>query len=349
MRTNHLIASLLIGFSMMGGVVFTQADNGPDILQPVRLYPAVGDETVFFKTVPEVVVDDQENVYALDNMNMTIYKMSREGKHIKNIGQRGEGPGDLKWPTHIRIKGDRLFVIDSVALSVFSTDGRFIQRFRVFNRIEHFDFLGENLVLNEFSNDGLFRLYTCEGKRLLSFGKKYSIDYGLFKGYSQYEIDGTVNTGKVLGDGENTYFLSYVFGEIFKFDAGGNLVKKVKLDGLDNKIITRNIRYFFIDGAKREKRVRDNLGYFAPVSDAAYLDNAIYVLTSNPEYWLIVAYDRNQFNIQGRYRLSPLGKDTAAPVNLYLCRKGAEIFFYISFYRGRRDSFITMYTIKRRK
>jgi hypothetical protein len=58
----------------------------------------------------------------------------KEGRHLRTIGRRGEGPGEFQFPIHLlRLHNDSLVVWDDVVgpASVFSGDGRFIRQERL--------------------------------------------------------------------------------------------------------------------------------------------------------------------------------------------------------------------------
>jgi len=199
-------------------------------LKLVKILPAKEEERIYFKLSPIIGVDGQDNVYAMLNFESLIFKMDSSGRLLKQIGQFGLGPGDMNIPFLMKIKNDRLFVLDSIGISIFFLDGKFEKKFRVFQFPRGFDIFKDMIVLMEFDSKGSppFNLYTFDGKKQATFGSLYKLNYKLFKQLDKYMVIHTAHDGKVLCDDNYIYFISYLFGEVFKYDSKGNLIQKKK-------------------------------------------------------------------------------------------------------------------------
>jgi outer membrane protein assembly factor BamB len=314
-----------------------------ETLEPVRYLPAADEENVYYKAPPVIAVDKDNNVYSFFNRNNFIFKMSDKGRFIKNIGRRGEGPGDLFTPKYIRINDNKLFVVDSYALSIFSLDGAFIQKFRIFNNCDYFDLFRDKIVTLEVTRDHLFHIYAYDGKRELSFGKKYKIDFSKFKGFGDMFVDRTVHEGKVICDQDKIYFLSYLFGDVFVYNDKGELIKKDKLAGFDEQLIKKNIEYFFIKGVKIDSKGSTIVKYNVLIDDCAFLGNELYVLNPNKEIFI---YDKNNFRLLKKYRFKEIpGKNILASYLLYPMVVDYDIILYIAI-EGSEDYYIGVFKIK---
>lgn len=85
---------------------------------------------ILFEMLAGLCVDDEENIYALDNQAGCIKVFDRFGKHKFNIGAKGEGPGEFNRPLRIQfIAPDKILVLDipSYRLTWYLTNGDFLR------------------------------------------------------------------------------------------------------------------------------------------------------------------------------------------------------------------------------
>ncbi len=69
-------------------------------------------------------------VYVSDTYSHDIKAFSDEGKLLKTIGQRGEGDGELNFPTHLFFANNQLYVTDTLnsRVQVFDADGKVVKK-----------------------------------------------------------------------------------------------------------------------------------------------------------------------------------------------------------------------------
>ncbi len=84
---------------------------------------------VYLGMVSDLDVDDRGNVYVLDYKNCDIKIFDGNGKFLKVIGRKGQGPGEFSRPSNIAVIGDRLVVYDWGASNICELDleGRFLK------------------------------------------------------------------------------------------------------------------------------------------------------------------------------------------------------------------------------
>jgi sugar lactone lactonase YvrE len=72
-------------------------------LQPVRVLGDVDsdDEAIAFHMPSGLAIDDQGRLYVLDSGNHRVQVFSPEGKYLKTIGRKGQGPGEFFMPSSI--------------------------------------------------------------------------------------------------------------------------------------------------------------------------------------------------------------------------------------------------------
>jgi hypothetical protein len=71
------------------------------------------EENLSFNNPTDIVQDSAGNLYILDSGNKRIQKVNSEGKFIKTIGRKGQGPGEFQAAYSLDIDNeDNLFVFD---------------------------------------------------------------------------------------------------------------------------------------------------------------------------------------------------------------------------------------------
>lgn len=108
----------------------------------IPLLPAQDAKTLEFKTFvkdtdeansylftmpSDIAFDKDQSVYILDISEHMIFKFDVNGKFIKTIGKKGEGPGEMQFPLGIAIKDNILYLIDgSTAINTYDLNGESI-------------------------------------------------------------------------------------------------------------------------------------------------------------------------------------------------------------------------------
>ena len=133
----------------------------------------------------------EELMYVADTWEHMVYVYGFDGTRKGSIGQRGEGPGKLNYPTHISVDADGvLYVSDTLNFRVqmFSPSGKFLNSFGVigdsygtFDKIKGIAVDTEGHIYVVDSAQDMVKIYNKEGELLLFFGKKgrYYGDFNL--------------------------------------------------------------------------------------------------------------------------------------------------------------------------
>lgn len=108
--------------------------NNPFAGGVIRLTPelTISDEAFagkdFFGEVMSLALDPKGFIYICDSKAKNIKKFDPSGKHLKNIGRPGQGPGEFNYPNELEISRDRLYVRDLFAsrINLFDLDGTFL-------------------------------------------------------------------------------------------------------------------------------------------------------------------------------------------------------------------------------
>lgn len=91
---------------------------------------ADGAEHEMFGEVTSVAFDATENLYVLDRQNGRVMAYDRTGRFLRQIGKKGQGPGELIQPVQMVIAGDGTVVVSDLGrfgYSVFRPDGSFVR------------------------------------------------------------------------------------------------------------------------------------------------------------------------------------------------------------------------------
>lgn len=93
-----------------------------------------GDENYMFNYPADIDSDSLGNIYVLDWGDGTIKKYDSHGFHIKNIGRKGEGPGELQSPRYLCISDQGNIYVDKGMnqIEIFDLNGEY-QRTLKFN------------------------------------------------------------------------------------------------------------------------------------------------------------------------------------------------------------------------
>jgi len=139
-------------------------------IETKKLFTISGDETdslsgkTHFKYPTHVDVDDDGNIYILDNKLASIIKYDSSGKFIKKIGSKGQGPGELDNPWLFSIFKGKIYVSEFPKCNhLFTTDGEFLQTDSniksVIEDINDSTLVSENLI-NEAVENKIFATHT---------------------------------------------------------------------------------------------------------------------------------------------------------------------------------------------
>jgi hypothetical protein len=282
---------------------------------------------VFFRTIPFITIDNQGVIYASDNRDNVIYKIDVTGDTVKTIGRPGQGPGDLNHPWLVYVESDDLFVADDVAISTFKITGEYVNRFRIYNKLITFTVNKESIFTVESGTEELITRYDRNGKRLSSFGLKYSPKKSIYEGWPTSFIDSTLNEGKILIGNNAIYFISFFFAELYKYDLAGQLVTQNAL--AEEDVIKKNKELYLNIGQPHLA----GMGFktFRIIKDAYYFNGKIFILMGNTNsekraYEEIVKIDENDMSKRTRLPLTNIhvtpsswgGRSIACGINKWM-------------------------------
>ena len=82
-----------------------------------------------FSRLWSLTVDDEENIYAMDQGETQVKVFNKKGNFLKTIGRKGAGPGELQNPNEIFISSRPELVVEDYIrnLTYYTPDGRYLR------------------------------------------------------------------------------------------------------------------------------------------------------------------------------------------------------------------------------
>lgn len=214
----------------------------PITLQPVRVIGDVDteDENVAFNGPIDLDVDVEGRLYVLDSRNHRIQVFDRDGKYVKTIGRRGQGPGEFNLPSSISFDpAGNLYVVESGPgrVQVIAPDGKILKTLKMEESgISNAHILSSGQILSAGSGGAirmmrirtgetgkndvlppLVKVFDAEGKPLREFGK--ATDFG-----ELMVNDRANNTVSSVGAADHVFLVFPYQNRIDKYSPDGKLL-----------------------------------------------------------------------------------------------------------------------------
>lgn len=187
-----------------------------------------------FEVITTIRADDNGNIYVLDAKAQQVKVFDESGKYLRNIGRKGQGPGEFSLPSGLHIISKNEIMVSSITrrLSFFSLSGKFLRQIN--NSPDPFpvpDSSGNFIVKTWNASDG--------GKIVTDL-KKLNSDLELIFSIGKLEVESPLGQKKLNAFSTLLYFTvltddSIVWGinnafQLSVVDPRGNLVKKIQMD-----------------------------------------------------------------------------------------------------------------------
>jgi hypothetical protein len=201
-----------------------------ELQEELTIGMAEGAEEYMFAGLRGIAVDDQGEIFALDQRKPRVDVFSGDGSHIRSIGRRGQGPGEFQTPFFIALApAGELLVGDMSRLSFFERSGDFLRsqnnsigRLAFVKYLENGDAVGTRMVMDE--KNPRYEAAICgrnlEPKSVLASSTmpETSGKFALFVSVIRWDI----SRGReiVCASGQEGYRLSI-------FNAGGRLIRTI--------------------------------------------------------------------------------------------------------------------------
>lgn len=99
------------------------------LTEELRITDDLLPENTIFENPFGLAVDQHGKVYVSDYAANHIKVFDAQGKFLRTLGKEGQGPGDLSWPSQIKIVKERILVreVRNSRISILDPDGTFIK------------------------------------------------------------------------------------------------------------------------------------------------------------------------------------------------------------------------------
>jgi hypothetical protein len=191
---------------------------------------AEGAEEYSFVRLRGIAINEQGDIFALDQRKPRVDVFGSDGRHVRSIGRRGQGPGEFQTPFFIALApAGEILVGEMGRLSFFDRAGLFLRSqdnsvgpLAFIKYLESGDAVGTRMVMEE--EKPRYEVVLCgpdlKQKKVLAFSPMPdpSAKFQLFASVVRWDI----SRGReiVCASGEGDYRLSV-------FDAGGRLVRTI--------------------------------------------------------------------------------------------------------------------------
>jgi len=146
----------------------------------------IGDSTLLSWPIGLAVDNERGRLYVANNHRHNIAVFDLSGKHLFNIGRRGQAPGYLNFPSDVDIdsKGN-IVVADAMnaRIQIFSPDGKYLSHFgRRGDGVADFEIIKgvavdratDNIYVTDGKGDDL-KVFNEKGEALLRLGGRHSV------------------------------------------------------------------------------------------------------------------------------------------------------------------------------
>jgi hypothetical protein len=122
--------------------------------------------------------DEENNIYVCDARRNSIVVFDRDGRFVREIGRRGEGPGEFEMPFEFCYDNGKLFVWDqgNRRVQILDSLGNYLGGFRVFRALQSISQSDSMIITHQIYNQNeatqfaLITLMDREGHVKKSFG-----------------------------------------------------------------------------------------------------------------------------------------------------------------------------------
>lgn len=281
----------------------------------------IGSETedqYFFTSLKEIRVDKKGRIYALDNKAARIQVYDTNGKYLKSIGEKGEGPGEFSIPYNFFLdeKG-KIYVLDTVKRKItdFSNDWKYKKSISL-NAIVRGNFFvdkEENIFFNTLASEpsGIMKINFIKLDPKKDMKKKIMSDFFLKliidrKGRFFYDHPYQQNYYFSPLAGGNIVFIKSLESTIYYLSNGGEILHEILKEEKSERITKKEKEIVFAERFKWLKKERRDEVFFPeyrPFYSNLLIDNKnrIYLERFNPINETNSGYSYYVFNGEEKY------------------------------------------------
>jgi hypothetical protein len=198
------------------------------------------DDNYIFSRIWDIKVDDNGNIYVMDNAKQSVQKFDKDGNFLLII-RKGDNEPEVLNPNKILLdeKSERIFILDfDGRIKIFDKNGHYLQNIRLKNRIE--DIIMTNGTITwgiieestEESYSHVFCKFSSEGEILKNY-KKFPYEISVVKNAGGIGIVRSSYLHKLYCSKINSNIFVYGYSgeyELSIIDDQGDILLKIRRD-----------------------------------------------------------------------------------------------------------------------
>lgn len=120
------------GVTLVRNPAEPESSTAPRLVPDLRIGVVEGEPEYQLGDIRDVAEGREGEIYVLEDDALEVRVFDSEGKHLRTLGRAGDGPGEFRRPSALRVgAGDTLHVLESASssgrLHVFALDGSFVR------------------------------------------------------------------------------------------------------------------------------------------------------------------------------------------------------------------------------
>jgi hypothetical protein len=259
-------------------------------------------EEQMFQNINTLGIDDEGNLYILDELAGNIKVFDQKGDFLKTIGKKGQGPGELGMPISLAITPNQNIIVNDMGqrkILFFDKEGNYLKQFSIADKFLFFgpmvtstgDLIASHTIPQDNPVTELTK-FNQELEPLLTFtsipvDKPPAVNIFVARSLSSLRWTLTDNDEIIWGDIKNPEYELYVHNQ------DGTLIKK----------ITRNYDPLPITAEDKDKLIEETFGQSSMRDqwDVRFPDNypAYMGFSTDDEGHILVRRYEKQENEQG--------------------------------------------------
>lgn len=173
-----LFTFLFFYIFLFSGCISKEKDKVSVNLVPLLTLGAdEGDENYIIGGVADIEEDAVGNIYVLDFKFRMIRKYDRNGNFIKNIGKKGEGPGEIpQFTVDMELRNKKIYLLLINMVIIYDIDGNYLSSFKlpILPRYINVDKEGKIiLICADEKRNKLIHVFNENGRYINSFGEPF--------------------------------------------------------------------------------------------------------------------------------------------------------------------------------
>lgn len=231
-----------------------------------------GADSIPFFSRPCKIKITNDKIFVLDQNHQRIVIFDYNFFYIKQIGNKGRGPGEFILPASFEVFKELVYVADAAnyRFDIISTEGKYIHSFRPkYPIFQNFTFCIDskgNLLINHPMSEKLITVYNNFGEIVNAFGELVD--------EKDPRLKITINSAHIAVDEYDNIYISFIMLPILrKYDKTGKLLWE---KDLTNYPEIREMYDFIIK--KRENNPDQKYNIFYLSKDVYYQSPYIYIL-----------------------------------------------------------------------